>query len=755
LSANRTGTGSITHSISPAPAGIYDLELGNIGQAMMTATIRVYLDNQLVRQETSTEGSLRLTYSTPYVTGFRLSFPSLRQILYEEGIGANVQGRYDCGTASSWNPSTDPVTFTIVSGSQYAQFWEVADPFFGPRTPKGTTVTTLNSTMIILAADGRLPDSAGVWVAMTAESNGIVQRDSALIKPYFYSVQVDPVQIESGGESILHIRTVDVNGNEHFRNSQGTLAQVRLADSFSRYGTLWYGYEGGEAFQVGDTLKDVEASFTVGASGIQLKFLANEQTPADTTPVVIIVEKTGEGSSTEFIPLEVFPYSGRDSVKGLGRVSLIGRPSEFARFEIALSKDTLNNQDVSNAKLTAVDEDGNEVFIDGLTPINLLFLEGGEFAEFITLTGDTVNTPPNVPYDTLRLNGVRVVARGTSSTQPPVIVASLGMAFASVVASNADTTTFRTDFPRTVLKATSATDVTKVGFKNIIMKPEIKVVASDSVKPYYPGVIDTSENRVSVKVAVTVSGILYTALPYRVNLSSFPVEGSGGHDHTANRPSGYFLNGRNDTLRTQEFETGRDTIRTRYQPSMFGGKEAILASLVLFPPAITGADTVVVRVPGLVPFEGIGNYSLTGSISPHSNNHYFCSRRAVDSLINAANEFANVDWNTTGEMRLNDMSLNLGGGFDLKSRWKEDISLDGRGHKLHRLGKSVDIENIVTKDTVVNNQLLRIGQQDWVDQFKRLMRDRKFRFVDEKQTVVDTTGERKRPLFPHFEWEGR
>ena len=406
-----------------------------------------------------------------------------------------------------------------------------------------------------------------------------------------------------------------------------------------------------------------------------------------------------------FARVRGYPYPGRDTVRGVGKVSLIGRPSEFHHFDIALSKDTLKNQEVSNVRLTAVDREGNEVTLEGSTPINLSFDEGGEFADFISVIGDTVNSLSGIPYDTLRLNGISVVARGTVSTPPPVIVASLSSVFSNGSVSSADTTMFRTDFPRTILRAVSSADATKVGIKNVIMKPEINVIASDSVKPYYPGVIDTSESRVNVKVAVTVSGILYTALPYRVNLRSLPIDGSGGHDHTANRPSGYFLNGRNDTLRTQEFETGPDTIRTRYQPSMFGGEESIIASLVLSPPAITGADTVVVRVPRLVLLPQGTNYTKVGGTCNHhgssdqlasnspcqtpDNNHHV-SREVIDSLVAIANAW-NQAFPTQNRLMINDIGLPNGGAFDINGNWERDIAPGSVGHETHRLGRSVDI----------------------------------------------------------------
>jgi hypothetical protein len=152
-------------------------------------------------------------------------------------------------------------------------------------------------------------------------------------------------------------------------------------------------------------------------------------------------------------------------------------------------------------------------------------------------------------------------------------------------------------------------------------------------------------------------------------------------------------------------------------------------------------------------FSGAGNYILTGSTASHPDNHYLISQNAVNDLIPAANDFQRKKWNTTGMMRLNDMSLPWGGLFDFEQYWSEP-------HHLHRIGKSVDIENIVTKDTTVTftengqevTKTVPVADEDWLKKFVDMMRKYYgWDFQNEGQTIPNSEG---RVKYPHFEWKG-
>lgn len=430
--------------------------------------------------------------------------------------------------------------------------------------------------------------------------------------------------------------------------------------------------------------------------------------------------------------------------------TVVVETQSFFGFKISLNRDSLKNHDVAIVTLVAIDSDSNEVQIDPLTPINLDFEELGQFVDFITVTGDTVDVLSNVPYGDFRAGKFKVVARGTQTG--PVIASSPIKSKARI--GNAMYQDVRRDLPQAKVKAVAVADATKIGSRNIVLKPEIKViVVADSIKPNYPNrpdLIPAADSHTAVKVVVTLSGLLYQlSVPYGVTISSFADEGSGGHSHIGNRPTGRFIEDNVGQLTLQK-QTGSDTIRATYQASLFGGKERIIATISNITPVIADTDSVVVRVPGLVPFGGTGDYRWGRLRTDHPENHYLENQNAIDDLIAAANEFHRANWNTAGIMRLNDMSLQFGGLLDIHSNWQTP-------HNAHRLGKSVDIENIIIRDTTGTftrgakqvTGTFRVANGDWLNKFIGFMSRHYWTFVPEGQTVPDSSVK-----YPHFKRQG-
>ena len=251
-------------------------------------------------------------------------------------------------------------------------------------------------------------------------------------------------------------------------------------------------------------------------------------------------------------------------------------------------------------------------------------------------------------------------------------------------------------------------DATKIGFKDFYIRPDIRVYAEpDSIKPFYHGFINDEESRTDVKVAVSFSGILYTGLPpYAVRLTSAPVDSSGGHSHTANRPTGLFLSSGGAAENTITLETGLDTIRSRYQASLFGGNERIIATMTLSS-AYADTDTVVVRVPDLVLLPEGTTYDKVGGTCRHhgprndtlyrncrtpDDDHWGTSRllRIVQAVADSfAAKYPAL------RLQINDMSLPLGGKFAIDGSWSATAD-----HQEHRMGTNAD----VTLDAFRNGQ---------------------------------------------------
>jgi len=317
-----------------------------------------------------------------------------------------VTGFNQCGSTTSWTPSTDIVTLTIVSGSDYVQFWNVVDY---PRAPMGSTISVLASQLqnYMLAADGTLPDSQGVWVSVKAESNGIEETDSVLVVPYFLQFVFNPDSVQSGGESRIVIKTVDAQGDDHVRLIK-PLVSVGIQDS-TEYGTLSYN-ESGEV--LADTIDGIQTLLIADEfSGVELKFLANEKVPTQTFPVTLFAKKTDEGLSFFPIPPSLYPFPGRDTVKGEGQLRLVAVPDSLDHFEVIVQPDTIKHGDTSIVRIQA--KDVNNINVDPPlgTVLNVslnTFEDLGRLA-YASQSGLTIQ---NVPYVDAAGGLVRFIADG-------------------------------------------------------------------------------------------------------------------------------------------------------------------------------------------------------------------------------------------------------------------------------------------------------------------------------------------------------
>lgn len=367
-----TGTSQISFTIDPAPGGSYphfSLFLNRPAGQTAHVIFELYLDDQLVTRDSTLYGQFSndwpdASFNTPYFDGFHFALPP-DPVFYEEGTMGEVTGFNQCGSTTSWTPSTDIVTLTIVSGSDYVQFWNVADY---PRVPMGSSISVLASQLqnYMLAADGTLPDSQGVWVNVKAESNGIEETDSVLVVPYYLQFVFNPDSVQSGGESRIVIKTVDAQGDDHVRLIE-PLVSVAIQDS-TEYGTLSYN-EFGEV--LADTIDGIQTLLIADEfSGVELKFLANEKVPTQTFPVTLFAKKTDEGLSFFPIPPSLYPFPGRDTVKGEGKLVLkaqqgTNHPPEIIRIDFSPNRRyfALGSSVTVSANVFDADEDSITVQI--------------------------------------------------------------------------------------------------------------------------------------------------------------------------------------------------------------------------------------------------------------------------------------------------------------------------------------------------------------------------------------------------------
>lgn len=188
-----------------------------------------------------------------------------------------------------------------------------------------------------------------------------------------------------------------------------------------------------------------------------------------------------------------------------------------------------------------------------------------------------------------------------------------------------------------------------------------------------------------------------------------------------------------------------------YQASQFGG-DVLFTATLLDASNATSTATLTVAMPNLSLLDDATYYDKTGGTCDHpgpnarglpasctapDDNHYVYSS-PVDpndptsnpslQLQRAAQIFLKT---TKSKMRLNDMSLPDGGGFDIFGQWDSNVNATTctrSGHCWHRLGKSVDVENLSQLDKL--EAAFDKAGGDW-------------EYIPEGKTV-----------YPHFQWDG-
>jgi hypothetical protein len=225
-----------------------------------------------------------------------------------------------------------------------------------------------------------------------------------------------------------------------------------------------------------------------------------------------------------------------------------------------------------------------------------------------------------------------------------------------------------------------------------------------NVYPYYPAIRNDTVTVGSTKRFVDVevrAELADSALrDYPVFVESPVLVDSGGHSHDGTRPLGRYrvpkATGTGfDTVSTSFVRKTDSTgvLKFKFLASQFGGVERIKARLVS---DSTRFDTLslITRVPGLVELGEGEHYILVGApddvdpcphnvISLHYRNHF-----GTNALLQAIEKIAaRYDSLNPGIiLRINDMSLEKGGVFDIENNWIPDS-----GHTEHRVGQNADI----------------------------------------------------------------
>ena len=175
-----------------------------------------------------------------------------------------------------------------------------------------------------------------------------------------------------------------------------------------------------------------------------------------------------------------------------------------------------------------------------------------------------------------------------------------------------------------------------------------------------------------------------------VSFQAQALPGSGGHDHDATRPVGVFS--------ALSCMTGSDGVcSVTYTASVFGGIETIIASATGTPQQ---SQNLIVSVPGLALLADSTFYTKVGGtvfhlgppLSPQDHNHYGIAE-FNQAIVSVSSVFKEKFPDRT--IFINDMSLPLGGLFDIGGAWSPP-------HHYHRLGTSCDYDLSSGLDSIAN-----------------------------------------------------
>ena len=189
---------------------------------------------------------------------------------------------------------------------------------------------------------------------------------------------------------------------------------------------------------------------------------------------------------------------------------------------------------------------------------------------------------------------------------------------------------------------------------------------------------------------------------------------AGGHTgpHSGPRPKGTLDTPSCVVTRFDSQGMGSCDVPVTYRPSEVSGVETILAQATDFPNATA---KVRVEVPGLVNLAAFQTtfFFLTGQTPEHPDpDNHWGTTGTVTNIQRVALDFLQFSCETLracATLGINDMSLHLGGVFDICGTWHPENTCPRArmgGHFSHHTGTSVDIEQTACLDPNLRGQCL-------------------------------------------------
>jgi hypothetical protein len=311
-----------------------------------------------------------------------------------------------------------------------------------------------------------------------------------------------------------------------------------------------------------------------------------------------------------------------------------------------------------------------------------------------TLTSVSTDSAGNTTTDTTNGNlGSTELTTGGCGIHgfAPISVAAGKITYNASCATLSESTS---GFPGTLTESFSTSPLSNQrSIKISLGSPTIAPFNKSPVK----GQLPPSTNLDNVTIAV--SDPTGNPVPnYALDLVVVPVDlmMSAGHNHTntASAPTGVLFDSSGTFADTCVTGAAGEPCALFYAPDVVSGVFAIAATSVA-DSNITAKANIKVGVSGLLPLQSQASYRLTGAFpntsgSMHTANHYSQPYMSV-AVPQIAGIYLNLESGSSGPqptLGINDMSLPLGGIFDIDNLWD-----NAKGHNLHRSGTSVDIDH--------------------------------------------------------------
>jgi len=565
-------------------------------------------------------------------------------------------------------------------------------------------------------------DTANIMLMQRVQEYGEFLDGEAEYEPFPDEQEFD-IYIEEGNEfGLLYSTTENTTGTEFF--GSGDFKFIANEDVELNELCVIKAYT---------TIEGEDTGIGVSSAGLSNRSLSKAAAKEEKNP-----------STVDF----VFGSETTRDIVGLGYV-IVGNDS-LDHFKISIIPDTLEVKDTlaftELAKLTiqAMDSDSAAIELDSTKLLKIEVTTNTDYGTFLKPNGDTLRTTPTEP----------VVLENITYAD-----AKNGKVKFAAVKANPDS------IVKCNIKVTLQEDTTKHGEQeSVVLEQTLKIVMEGEyeVEPIITGrtydpehdtyldYID-EDNRRSFRVSFTRGG--KTIKKHEIRLRTNYVDGSGGHDHTTpRRPDSAFSYEReiNDVITQQDIPTERarrqnygsfysyssgETLNNDSLKGMIyerakqdtNGMFEYIASIwgdtmkvyleSLENKLLKDSISIVERIPDLVQLdENSDYYELVGSplnntntndpcrppeslTSLHNINH-FGTQALLTAIQNIATEYNTLHPNK--KLRINDMSIEYGGKFDISNNWRG-------GHSSHRLGTNADIGFTVINE---NNNCLDVNRED-------------------------------------------